>query len=168
MKTTILYITAGVITIVILIFIIGLLLPAERVVSKKGSFDVPPEVLYEIVTNNQDWQYRRNLRNLIILESKNGMEVWEEITHDGTVIRFQTQKKLPFSFYSFNMETALFTGYWTGEFETNQQNGTLFTATEYIKIKNPFIKALSYLFFDIGKLMEEYQKDLQTKISQWD
>lgn len=164
MKMTILYIAGGVIAIIILIYVIGLLLPTERVISKKGSFPIPPEILYEIVTNNHDWQYRRSLKDLTILESKNEMEIWEETTHDGTVIRFQTLKKLPSSFYSFNMETALFTGYWTGEFETDQQNGTLFTTTEYIRIKNPFIKTLSYLFFDIDKLMEEYLEDLQIKI----
>lgn len=161
----ILYITGGILAISILVFIIGLSLPAERVVSRKGYFNVPPEILYGIVTNNHDWQYRRSLKDLIILESENGMEVWKETTHDGTIIHFQTQKKLPCSFYSFNMETALFTGYWTGEFEADRQNGTIFTATEYIRIKNPFVKTLSYLFFDIGKLMEEYQEDLQTFVT---
>lgn len=160
----IIYIIAGIVVVIILIFIIGLLLPKERVINRKGYFNVSPEILYGIVTNNNDWKYRRSLKNLVIHENKDGMEVWDEISHDGTVIRFQTKEKHPFSFYSFNMETKLFTGYWIGEFESDGNNGTIFTATEYICIKNPFIKTLSYLFFNIGKLMDEYQEDLQKKI----
>ncbi len=92
------------------------------------------------------------------------MEIWDEISHDGTVIRFRTREKRSFVFYSFDMEAKLFTGYWTGEFASDGNGGTLFTATEYISIKNPFIKTLSYLFFDIGRLMDEYQEDLRNKI----
>jgi hypothetical protein len=154
----------GIAVLIILIFIIGLLLPKERIVSRKGHFNVSPEILYEIVTNNNDWKYRRSLKDLIIHSNEDGIEVWDEISHDGTIIRFQTKEKHPFSFYSFEMEAKLFEGYWTGEFEPDGNGGTVFTATEYIRIKNPFIKTLSYLFFNIGKLMDEYQDDLRKKV----
>lgn len=159
----IIYIIAAIAVIAILVFIIGLLLPKERIVSRKGYFNVSPEMLYEIVTNNNDWKYRRSLKELVIHESKDGMEVWDEISLDGTVIRFWTKEKRPFSFYSFHMEAKLFTGHWTGEFESDDNGGTIFTATEYIRVKNPFVKTLSYLFFNIGKLMDEYQEDLKKK-----
>ncbi|MCD7898993.1 MAG: SRPBCC family protein [Bacteroides sp.] len=161
----ILYLLGGIIGIICLIFVIGLILPAERVVSRKGHLNVSPEILYGIVTNNNNWQYRTSLQDLIIIETAEGMETWHEITKDGTVIRFQTTEKRPYSFYSFDMETNMFTGYWTGEFEPDGVGGTLFTATEYIRVKNPFVKTLSYLFFDVGKLMEEYQDDLRKKVS---
>lgn len=159
----IIYIITG-IAIIILIFLIGLLLPKERVVSRQGHFNVSPEVLYGIVTNNNDWKYRRSLKDLVIHEAEDGLEVWDEISHDGTLIRFRTREKRPFVFYSFDMEAKLFTGYWTGEFESNGNEETIFTATEYICIKNPFIKTLSYLFFNIGKLMDDYQESLRNKI----
>lgn len=162
----IVYMIAGIAAVAVLIYTIGLLLPTERVVSRKGHFEVAPEVLYNIVTNNNDWKYRKGLKNLVILENKNSLEMWEETSHDGTVIRFQIKEKRPFTFYSFDMETNLFTGRWTGEFESDGNNGTLFTATEYIRVKNPIIKTLSYLFFDIGKLMDAYQEDLHHKVSE--
>lgn len=158
----ILVIIAG---IVLLIFITGLFLPKERVVSRKGHFNVPPEVLYEIVTDNKNWQYRTSLKDLVILENNNGFEVWDEITKEGAVIRFTTTEKHPFSFYSFNMESKMFTGHWTGEFTNDGKGGTIFTATEYIRVKNPLIKALSYISFNIGKLMDDYQHDLQQKVN---
>lgn len=68
--------------------------------------------------------------------------------------------------YSFDMEAQLFTGFRNGEFEADGKGGTIFTATEYICIKNPVIKILSYLFFNIGKLMDSYQDDLRRKINE--
>ncbi len=160
----VLYILIGLAGIVFLIYLTGLLLPAERVVSRQAVFNVAPETLFRIVTDNTDWQYRRSLKDLVILESDKGMEVWDEISHDGTVIHFRTKEKRPNSFYSFDMQSNLFTGHWTGEFEPQANNKTLFTATEHIRVKNPFIKTLSYLFFNIGKLMDTYINDLHTKV----
>lgn len=161
--TILFYIFLTIIGIALLILVTGLMLPAERVVSRKGEFNIPPHELYNIVTNNHDWQYRSGLKDLVIIENKNGIEIWDEIALDGSSIRFTTQEKNPYTFYSFNMESALFTGYWTGEFEPDGKNGTIFTATEHIRVKNPFIKTLSYIFFDIGKFMDSYQNDLKQK-----
>jgi len=161
----IIYLIAGIISIGVFILIAGLLLPTERVVTKKGLFSVSPEVLYGIVTDNTDWRYRKSLNDLIIHESKDGVEVWDEISHNGNVIRFKTREKRPSSFYSFDMDSNLFSGYWTAEFEPNDKGETIFTATEYIRVNNPFVKTISYLFFDIGKLMDEYQDDLRQKLN---
>lgn len=158
-----LYIIGVIVSIIILVFIIGIFLPPERVVCRKGYFSVSPEILYKVVTDNNDWQYRRRLKDVVIVEDENGKEVWDETGHDGTVIRFRTKEKRPFSLYSFDMEAKLFSGYRTGEFEPGDKEGTIFTATEYIRMKNPFMKTLSYLFFDIGKLMGEYEEDLRVK-----
>lgn len=158
------WIIGGLVCLVILIFLIGLLLPKERVVSRQSLFPVSPEVLYTIVTNNEDWKYRSDLKDLILIEKNGEHEVWDEITKDGAVIRFTTKEKNPHSFYSFEINSKLFSGYWTATFEPAENGETLFTATEYISVKNPFIKTLSYLFFDIGKLMDNYQNDLRKKI----
>lgn len=163
-KMIVFYIIGGIVVLLVFIYVTGLLLPTERVVNRKGKFNVSPEILYNIVTDNAHWQYRSALKDLVILYTDiNGMEIWNEISHDGTVIHFQTREKRPYSFYSFDMETRMFTGYWTGEFEADSDGGTIFTATEHIRIRNPFVKILSYLFFDIGKLMDEYQHDLRKK-----
>ena len=162
------YIIGLIISLTILIFIIGLFLPPERIVIRKGHFNTSPENLYEILTNNNDWQYRKSLKDLVIIENKDGVEVWDEISHDGATIRFTTREKHPFSFYSFDMDSKLFSGYWTGEFKPDNKGGTIFTSTEYIKVKNPFVKTLSYLFFDIARYMSIYQDDLQEKLNERD
>lgn len=159
-----LYIISGIVGIILVIFIIGLLLPKQRTVSRQCIFPVTPEVLYSIVTDNEEWEYRSSLENLVIIEKNGEYETWDEITKDGAVIHFRTKDKKPHSFYSFEMDSKMFSGYWTATFQPVNNGETLFIATEYISVKNPFIKTLSYLFFDIGKLMDDYQNDLRSKI----
>ena len=153
------------IALVLIITIIGLLLPKERIVSRQSVYRVSPKKLFEVVTDNSDWKYRTGLKDLIIIESTQDKEVWDEVQEDGSVIRFNTREKRPYSFYSFDMESKIFTGYWTAEFIEKGENYTLFVATEHISVKNPFIKTISYLFFDIGKLMDVYQQDLKKRIN---
>lgn len=159
-----LYIGGGIICAIILIFLIGLLLPKERVVTRSTVFDTTPETLYLIVTNNSDWKYRSGLKELNILERNGENEVWEEISENGNVISFRTKEKIPYSFYSFDMSSKLFDGYWCARFEERENGKTCFTATEHIRIKNLFIRTLSYPFFNIGKLMETYQQDIKKKL----
>jgi len=158
------YILAVILSIVLIILIIGLLLPSEQVVSRKGHFQVTPHELYSIVTDNHNWQYRSGIKELVFIDNGNGLDMWEEISENGSSIRFKTIEKRPDSFYSFEMDAGMFTGYWTGEFEPDGKGGTFFTATEHIKIRNPFIKTLSYIFFDVGKFMDTYQNDLKKRV----
>lgn len=158
-------ILSGIIALILIVFIIGCLLPAERVITLQSTFDTSPETLYSIVTNNDEWKYRSNLKNLTIIERNNGYEVWKEESADGSIIRFQTKEKTPYTFYSFEMESNMFSGSWSASFKETEHGGTLFTATENIRIKNVFIKTLSYLFFDIEKMMLLYEQDLKNKLS---
>ena len=150
--------------LILLIYITGLLLPKTRVVTRSSTFAASPKTLYTIVTDNTDWKYRSSLKDLVIVEQNGDNEVWEEYPHKGAIIRFTTKEKVPYSFYSFDMDCKMFSGYWTATFDATNGGGTLFTATEYISIKSPIIKTLSYLFFDIGKLMNDYQNDLRIKV----
>jgi len=160
----VLYILGGIVLLLAIIYIVGIILPKERVVSIQSDFDVFPELFYRIVIDNTDWQYRTDLKELIIVERNSEMEIWDEVSKNGSIIRFKTKEKIPYSFYSFTMESNLFTGYWTADFKENSNGGTTFTATEYVRMKNPFTRALSYLLFDLAKFMEIYQTDLKTKI----
>lgn len=151
--------------IAIIIIVAGLILPDERTEKRQTVFDAGPETVYNIITNNEDYAYRSDLKEIIIVEKKGDFEVWDEVAGNGNTIRFRTTKKVPFSRYEFDIvEANGFTGHWIGEIKETGPGQTLFTATEIIRIKNPVIKVLSYLFFDIGKFMETYQEDVKRKI----
>ncbi len=160
-------IIAIIISIILLIGLIGLLLPKERVVSRQSYFDASPEIVYKVVTNNEDYAYRTDVHEIRILEIDVDFEVWEEVAYNGTVIKFRTKEKTPHSFYSFDLESELFSGFWTAEFHETENGGTHFIATEHIRIKNPYLKVFSYLFFNIGRFMETYQNDLKAKLKQY-
>jgi len=159
------YIFLGIILILLIILTIGLFLPKKRILTKRTVFDAPVEKVYNIVTNNLDWKYRTSLDDLKIIESNNGVDIWDE-TSNGYTIRFKTMEKKPCKFYSFEMESNHFTGYWFAEFETVEKGKMRFSATESIEYKNPFIRTLAYIFMNLDQFMETYQSDLRTKLKE--
>ena len=157
------YILLGVIFLLLIILIIGLFLPKKQNLTKETIYNAPIEIVYNIVTNNHDWKYRKSLDDLKIIETNDNIETWEEVS-GGNVIRFKTKEKRPFTFYSFEMDGKLFKGSWCAEFESVESGKTRFTATESIEYKNPFIRAIGYAFMNLDKYMETYQNELRNKI----
>jgi hypothetical protein len=118
------------------------------------------------VTNNNDYSYRSDLKKIEIIETNGNIQTWKEINKNGQEIVFRTSKIIPHSYYEFEIIKANgFRGYWIGEFKTINENETEFIATEHIIIPNPIIRLLSYIFIDIGQIMETYQKDLENKVN---
>jgi len=153
--------------IVLIVIIIGLTLPPEKTEKRQTIYDASPEEVYNIITNNEDFSYRSDLKNVVVIKRKGDIEVWDEISKTGGNIRFRTALKQPYSRYEFDIIQANgFTGHWVGELEKTETGGTLFTATETIRIKNPLVRVLSYFFFDMGKFMEIYQEDLRKRLEE--
>ena len=157
------YILSGVIFLLLVVLIIGLFLPKTRVLKKETIYNAPIETVYNTVTNNQDWKYRKSLDNLKIIETNNDIETWEEVS-EGNVILFKTKEKRPFTFYSFEMNSKLFKGSWFAEFKFVENGKTRFTATESIEYKNLFIRVIGYAFMNLDKYMETYQNELRDKV----
>lgn len=165
MKKITLIILGIIVCIIILIYIIGLFLPKQRVYTKESVFNTSTQKLFDIVCNNQQWQWRSDLMNLNIISTDNkGLQVWDEIDKQSNIIHFKAIEKIPYSYYHFTMENSIMIGYWIGEFIELEGSKTKFIATEYIEMKNPITKVLSYLFFDIAKYMDTYQKDLGKRV----
>ena len=129
--------------------------------------DGTPLYSYGSLIHNKEVTRDLDEKGLHIIESLDGIEVWDEIAKNGSVIRFKTARKEPFSLYEFDIIKGNgFTGHWKGELQETSTGGTHFTSTETIRMKNPFLKVLSYLFFDIEKFMDNYQNDLRVKLSE--
>ena len=157
------YILSGIIFLLLIILIIGLFLPKTRTLKKEMIYNASIETVYHIVTNNQDWKYRKSLDDLRIIETSDNHEMWEEVS-GGNVIRFKTKEKRPFTLYSFEMDSKLFKGNWFAEFESVESGKTRVTATESIEYKNLFIRTIGYAFMNLDKYMETYQNELKNKI----
>lgn len=101
------YVLSIIVFIILTVFIVGLFLPKQRILTKETVYDASIETVYNSVTNNSDWEYRKSLDSLRIIESKNDFEIWEELSK-GLTIRFETKEKRPYTFYSFKMDCIFF------------------------------------------------------------
>lgn len=149
--------------LVLVVVVIGTFLPRTRTETKQCILNAPVDVVFAIVTNNQEWHYRSSLDDLEIIRTQGDIEEWEETTNDVT-IRFKTLEKRPHSFYSFEMDSKIFTGEWQATFEPMKDDKTLFTATEKIEYKNLFYRLVGYAFMDLNKFMTTYQEELTARI----
>ncbi|WP_157491768.1 hypothetical protein [Maribacter thermophilus] len=154
-----------IVVLLLMIVTVGYILPSERTEQRRSVYDISQKRLFEIVTNNNDFSYRSDLKDLVILNSEKGIETWEEVSKNGQKITFKTIKKVPYSYYEIEIiEANGFKGYWKSEFKIINENKTEFIATEHIIIKNPIKRLLSYIFFDIGEFMDTFQNDLRKKV----
>lgn len=159
------YVVIGLIGLFMVVLFIGFCLPSISSHTKKTEFKANIQEVFNTVINNEEWKYRKSLDNLKIISTNNGVEEWEE-TSKGTVIKFKTIEKRPYTLYSFKMEGSLFTASWTGEFEAKNDNTTSFKATEYIVYRNSLTRIIGYLFLDLDSQMEIYQEELREKVEQ--
>ena len=150
--------------LIVVVYLIGLSLPKEITVVKETVFSASPKQVYEIITDNSNWTYRSSVTDLKVISENKGFEEWIETSADGNVIHFKTKEKIPYSFYSFEMQGKLFDGNWTGEFIEAEEGKTLFIATENIIVRNPIFKVVSYFAMDIEKMMLDYQNDVSQEI----
>ena len=150
--------------LVLVVVLTGALLPRARTETKQCILNAPVDVVFAIVTNNQDWHYRSSLDDLEIIRTQGDIEEWEETAHAVT-IRFKTLEKRLNSFYRFEMESKMFTGKWQATFEPEEGGKTLFTAIEKIEYKNLFYRLVGYAFMDLNKFMTTYQEELRIRLS---
>lgn len=147
----------------LLLVLIVVLIGRTRTETKQCILNAPVDVVFAIVTNNQEWHYRSSLDDLEIIRTQGDIEEWEE-TANGVTIRFKTLEKRPHSFYSFEMDSKMFAGEWQATFEPMEGDKTLFTATEKIEYKNLFYRLVGYAFMDLNKFMTTYQEELTARI----
>ena len=163
MKNVLYIILSGLLLLVLVVVLTGALLLRIRTETKQCILNAPVDVVFAIVTNNKEWHYRSSLDDLEIIRAQGNIEEWEETTN-GVTIRFKTLEKRPHSFYSFEMESKMFTGKWQATFEPVEGGKTLFSATEKIEYKNLFYRLVGYAFMDLNKFMTTYQKELTVRI----
>ena len=163
MKNVLYIILSGLLLLVLVVVLIGALLPKTRTKTKQCILNAPVDVVFAIVTNNQDWHYRSSLDDLEIIRTQRDIEEWEE-TANGVTIHFKTLEKIPHSFYSFKMDSKMFTGKWQATFEPEEGGKTMFTATEKIEYKNLIYRLVGYAFMDLNKFMTIYQEELTARI----
>ena len=131
---------------------------------KEAIFEYSVKSVWEIVVNNEDYKWRTGIKNIEILDNGNWLEIYDNAGKNFT--KFILKNKEEYSTYSFEMDNKSFSGYWEGKFIEIDTNKTKCIFTETIYIKYPIMKILAKLFWNLGKIQEQYYKDLKKKLEE--
>ena len=126
-------------------------------------FQAAPHVVWEIVTNNEDFAWRSDLDRIQI--EQGGVE-FTEYTKEGFSTHFVITEKEPLKRYAFERTNKSFTGDWIGIFQPLPGGGTELVFTENIRFKNPILELASHLFLNLKKIQQTYMNDLKKRLNE--
>ncbi len=126
-------------------------------------FQAAPHVVWDVVTNNEDFSWRSDLDRIQI--EKGGAE-FTEYTKEGFSTHFVIKEKDPLKRYTFEMSNKNFTGDWVGLFRSLPDGGTELVYTENIRFKNPLLELVSHLFLNLKKIQQTYMNDLKKRLNE--
>ncbi len=126
----------------------------------KKQFSCSKELLWKIITDNDDFSWRSDLSDIQITDDTHFIE----IDKSGYPTYFTITKKEMFKEYRFDLENSNIKGRWIGKFEEIAENVIELDFTEEIEAKNLLIKLLAKSY--LQSQQKKYCRDLQKKIDQ--
>jgi hypothetical protein len=131
---------------------------------KEKIFDYNVINIWNIVINNSDYKWRTGIKQIKLLENDNWIEYYSDKEQNFT--KFTLVKKDEYTLYSFKMENKRFHGNWSGKFININDKQTKCIFKETIYIRNPIIKILAKIFWNLEKIQEQYFTDLEKKLKE--
>jgi len=123
---------------------------AERVLSFSA------QEIWNIITNNDDYSWRRDITKIERISEKEFIEYGKNYE-----IKFEITKLEEPNLYEFNMIGSVFQGVWVGGLTELSEKSTRLVFTEELEFKNPIMKLLSFIMLNIKKTQEQYFDDLE-------
>ena len=120
--------------------------------------DAPITLVYNIVTDNNNFQWRKEVENIELLE-----DGFIEYYKGGGHTLFNNIQKKENEYYAFTMQHKLFYGEWEGKFEL-YNGGTKVCFQEKIYIKNFFLRLIAPLFWNLKHIQQNYIITLKTEV----
>lgn len=158
------YLLVSILTIVTLLFLVGLFLPKEKIFTKKTTLNSDLNKVFQIVTdfkNQHTW--RNDVKEIIEVDEK----TWTEVPKKGMSITFRVVKKVENEIFKIEIiEPNNFTGYWVGTFKKTNENQTIIEFKEVVSVSNPLFRTLSWIFLDLNKTMDLYLQNLKQKLGE--
>lgn len=134
-----------------------------RIAEKTVYFKSKVDAVWNVLTNNEDYKWRSDIKKIEPIED--GSQ-WLEYYDNKNYTKFTLVEKAEYIKYVFNMENKMFYGNWTGHFYPTKTGGTKLIIIENIFIKNPIVRIVSYLFWDLNKIQDIYIRDLKNKLQE--
>ena len=120
--------------------------------------DAPVTLVYNIVTDNKNFHWRKEVENIELLE-----DGFIEYYKGGGHTLFNNIQKKENEYYAFTMQHKLFYGEWEGKFEL-YNGGTKVCFQEKIHIKNFFLRLIAPLFWNLKCIQQNYITTLKTEV----
>ena len=120
--------------------------------------DVPIALVYSIVADNSNFQWRKEVKDIELLE-----DGFIEYYKGGGQTLFSNIQKKENEYYAFTMQHKLFYGEWEGKFES-YNGGTKVCFQEKIHIKNFFLRLVAPLFWNLKRTQQNYITALKVKV----
>ena len=120
--------------------------------------DAPVALVYNIVTDNKNFQWRKEVENIELLE-----DGFIEYYKGGGQTLFSNIQKKENEYYAFTMQHKLFNGEWEGKFES-YNGGTKVCFQEKIYIKNFFLRLIAPLFWNLKRIQQNYITALKAEV----
>ncbi|SQA77218.1 hypothetical protein [Capnocytophaga ochracea] len=120
--------------------------------------DAPVALVYNIVTDNKNFQWRKEVENIELLE-----DGFIEYYKGGGHTFFKNIQKKENEYYAFTVQHKLFNGEWEGKFES-YNGGTKVCFQEKIYIKNFFLRLIAPLFWNLKRIQQNYIITLKTEV----
>ena len=123
-------------------------------------FDAEIERVWNIVTDNAEWEWRSDLSKIEIT----GENTFTEFAKNGFPTRFTITEKKEHERYEFDMDNKNFSGHWTGIFRAAGEKQTEVTFIEQLRVKNPVMRVFSAAFMNIKKFQLAYIEDMRARL----
>ncbi|MDH6365592.1 hypothetical protein M2139_002597 [Enterococcus sp. PF1-24] len=133
----------------------------NRTSTLEWNFEKNIATLWQIVTDNTDYTWRSDLKELISTSPNQFTEYYQ----DGGETHFTVSEKEAEKRYAFAMDNQFFQGKWLGEFVKIDENTTKLIFTEELHFKNPFIYVLSFFMIKLKKIQKNYMLDLEKRLA---
>ena len=118
----------------------------------------PPERVWAVVTDLENWQWRSDLSRL----EHTGEDAFTEYDKSGFPTRFTVTASRPTALWAFDIGNANLTGRWTGAFRP-EDGGTRVTFTEFITPKKSWMRlfAKGYLRRQQARYLSDLERALE-------
>lgn len=152
------WITAAVIGIlVVVVLVIGWLLPEKHRAQRQATFKAPPETVWELVTNVEDFpSWRGDVKTVQRLPDRDGRPVWAEEGSNGRITMAVERSEAPRLLVVRIADPDLaFGGTWTYEIAP-AANGSTLTITEDGEIYNLLFRVMARFVFGYESTLAAY------------
>lgn len=155
---------AGLLGLVVLVFVVGMLLPKQRTFVKKATFKSAPERVFRLVRDvEHQAAWRNDVQEIKVIDAQS----WTEVPKRGTPITFKVKQSIENQLFEIEIvEPKSFTGYWVGTFQETKAGGTEVVFKEVVVIANPFLRIMALLFVDLNSTMDVYVTNLKAQLGE--